>query len=81
MGRPIVADRPSITYLGLYGGTLKRSDGTSFDHVGYWRRSLFTATAARSLSRRVGLVQQEEAFLGGLLQDVGVVAMNQALKE
>ena len=60
-------------------GNLKGADDKGFDHVGYWRRSLYTATAARTLSRSAGLVQQEEAFLGGLLQDLGMVALSQAL--
>ena len=60
-------------------GNLKGAGGTSFDHVGYWRRSLYTAAAARTLSQRVDIARREEAFLGGLLQDLGMVAMNQAL--
>ena len=60
-------------------GKLDTSQGKSFDHVTYWRRSLYTATAARILSRRAGIVQQEEAFIGGLLQDMGMVALSQAL--
>ena len=60
-------------------GNLQESQGKSFDHVAYWRRSLYTATAARILSRRAGIVQQEEAFIGGLLQDMGMVALSQAL--
>ena len=61
-------------------GNLKKSQGRDFDHVAYWRRSLYSATAARTLSRRAGIVQQEEAFIGGLLQDVGMVALSQSLK-
>ena len=60
-------------------GNLKTSKGAGLDHVEYWRRSLYTATAARALSRHAGIVQQEEAFLGGLLQDMGMVALSQAL--
>ena len=60
-------------------GNLKGSGGKSFDHVAYWRRSLYSATAAKMLSRRAGIVQQEEAFIGGLLQDIGMVALSQAL--
>ena len=60
-------------------GNMEQSHGKGFDHVAYWRRSLYTATAARTLSRRAGIVQQEEAFIGGLLQDVGMVALSQAL--
>ncbi len=62
-------------------GNLKKSPAKGFDHVAYWRRSVYTATAARILSRRAGLVQQEEAFIGGLLQDMGMVALSQALGE
>ena len=62
-------------------GNLKKSPEKGFDHVAYWRRSAYTATAARILSRRAGLVQQEEAFIGGLLQDMGMVALSQALGE
>ena len=60
---------------------LKSSGGQGFDHIGYWRRCLYTATAAKALSTHAGVVQQEEAFLGGLLQDVGMVAMSQSLGE
>ena len=58
---------------------LQGSQGQHFDHVAYWRRSLYTATAARTLCRRAGIVQQEEAFIGGLLQDMGMVALSQSL--
>ena len=61
-------------------GNIKKSQGRDFDHVAYWRRSLYTATAARTLSRRAGIVQQEEAFIGGLLQDMGMVALSQFLQ-
>ena len=57
---------------------LKEAGDTGFDHVGYWRRSLYTATAARTLSQHIRYVRREEAFIGGLLQDLGVVAMSQA---
>ena len=58
---------------------LKHRGDASFDHVGYWRRSLYTATAARTLSQHLRTARREEAFLGGLLQDLGMVAMSQGL--
>ncbi|MCX5661150.1 MAG: GGDEF domain-containing protein [Planctomycetota bacterium] len=58
---------------------LKDSGGEGFDHALFWKRSLYSAVAARLLARQVGVVQQEEAFLGGLLQDLGMLAMNQTL--
>ncbi|MEM8738979.1 MAG: GGDEF domain-containing protein [Planctomycetota bacterium] len=53
--------------------------GEGFDHLTYWKRSLFSATAAKTLAQKSGVVQQEEAFLGGLLQDLGMLTMNQTL--
>jgi diguanylate cyclase (GGDEF)-like protein len=60
-------------------GKLKDAQADGFDHIGYWKRSLFTAVAARALAREMSLLHQEEAFLGGLLQDLGMLAMSQAL--
>ena len=45
---------------------------------GYWRRSLLSAVAARQLAAGCG-VNGDEAFLAGLLQDVGVLALMRAL--
>ena len=53
--------------------------GEGFDHMAYWKRSLFSATASKALALKAGVVQQEEAFLGGLLQDLGMLTMNQTL--
>ncbi|GIK18856.1 MAG: hypothetical protein BroJett004_10200 [Planctomycetota bacterium] len=50
-----------------------------FDYVSYWRRGLVTAAAARIVAHDVGLKQADEAFLGGLLQDVGMVALYRTL--
>jgi diguanylate cyclase (GGDEF)-like protein len=58
---------------------LAKPDEDAFDHMGLWKRSLFTATAAKAIAQSVGVVQQEEAFLGGLLQDLGMLAMHQVL--
>ncbi|MEX0654712.1 MAG: GGDEF domain-containing protein [Phycisphaeraceae bacterium] len=60
---------------------LKHSGGDDFDHMAFWKRSLYSATAARALAREVSLVHHEETFLGGLLQNLGMLAMNQVLGE
>ncbi|MBX3361021.1 MAG: HDOD domain-containing protein [Phycisphaeraceae bacterium] len=54
-------------------------EGCTFDFTSYWRRGLYTAVAARVLGGIVRLDDPDEAFLGGLLQDVGMVAMHRAL--
>ena len=60
---------------------LKETGGDGFDHFLFWKRSLYCATASKSLANKVGLVQQEEAFLGGLLQDLGMLALHQVLDD
>src|SRR6202050_524848 len=57
--------------------TLSKTKG--FKHVQYWRRSIYAATAARTVAVKMKLVQQEEAFLAALLQDIGMLVLNQVL--
>ena len=58
---------------------LRESDDQGMDHMAFWRRSLYAAVAARQLAKEIGLVQHEEAFLGALMQDLGLLAMSQTL--
>src|SRR5580698_7067281 len=50
-----------------------------FKHIEYWRRSIYSATAARVIASRINLVQQEEAFLAALLKDIGMLVLDQVL--
>lgn len=61
--------------------SLTKDRTKGFDHMRYWRRSIYAATAARLLSSKVGFVQQEEAFLATLLADIGVLVLNKILGE
>lgn len=55
--------------------------GTSgFDMEAYWRRAIYGAAAARVLATHGRQVDPEEAFVGSLLQDIGMLAMLSALK-
>ncbi|MDB5290438.1 MAG: hypothetical protein JWL69_1679 [Phycisphaerales bacterium] len=56
-----------------------KGDEKSFNHLDYWRRSIYSATAARTLAARINLVQQEEAFLAALLQDIGMLVLDQVV--
>ncbi len=58
---------------------LKDGGGDGFDHMRFWKRCLFGATAAKVFAEKAKLPEAEEAFLGALLQDLGVMAMNQTL--
>jgi len=57
------------------------TDSETFNHFLFWKRSLYSAAAGRALASQIGLVQQEEAFLGGLLQDLGLLAMSETLDD
>jgi two-component system, cell cycle response regulator len=59
--------------------SLRRKGESEFDHATYWKRSLYTAAASRLIARAAKLDKTDEAFLGGLLQDVGMMAMYQSL--
>jgi diguanylate cyclase (GGDEF)-like protein len=62
-------------------GNLKTAGGDGFNHFEFWKRSIYTATAARNVSKLAGIVQSEEAFLGGLMQDLGMLALNQVIPD
>ena len=46
---------------------------------GFWKRALISAVIAQDLGRLEGLRHPEDAFLGALLQDVGQLALEQAV--
>src|SRR5262249_657942 len=45
----------------------------------YWKRSIYSAVAGRLIARKLNLVQQEEAFLAGLLADIGILVMHRVM--
>lgn len=58
---------------------LKDLGGEGFDQFLFWKRSLYSATAARQLTGELGMGCQEDAFLGALLQDLGMLALSEVL--
>ena len=60
---------------------LSKLRGKGFDHVAFWKHSIYSATAAKAIATRIGLVQQEESFLAALLMDLGMLVLDQVLGE
>ena len=71
----------AITYLGLQTtrnlitaaaltGCFAENGCAGFDHKAFWRHSIATATCAKLLARHVRF-NQDYAFTGGLLHDIG----------
>jgi HD-like signal output (HDOD) protein len=53
----------------------------SFDQKAFWRSSLVTAVAAKTIEERSRNQLAAEAFTAGLLQDIGILGLNNALKD
>ena len=60
---------------------LTKDKPKGFKHLAYWKRSIYAATAARTIANKIALMQQEEAFLGALLQDIGMLVLDRVLGE
>ena len=58
---------------------LRSNNSKGFDHVGYWRRSIYAATAASMICEKIRIVQKEEAFLAALLKDIGMLVLDRVL--
>lgn len=52
------------------------SNGLDYNH--FWKRSLSAAIAARQIAQIIGAQAKEELFLPGLLQDIGMLALDSA---
>ncbi|HNM79321.1 MAG TPA: HDOD domain-containing protein, partial [Tepidiformaceae bacterium] len=57
----------------------EKGEKKGFDHRDIWQRSLLAAAGARTVAGRAGFACSDEAFLGGLLHLIGVVALERTL--
>ncbi|MEX0828934.1 MAG: HDOD domain-containing protein [Nitrospirales bacterium] len=57
---------------------LRKKGGGAFDHTHFWHRCILASLAAKVLAKRVRVTNEEEIFLAGLLQDLGVLVMSEA---
>ena len=72
------AVRTLVVGFSLTGG-LAKAKTTAFDRTTYWRRSIYSACAARTIAGKLQLPQQETCFLAALLMDLGMLALDQVL--
>ena len=64
----------------LVDSTKKSGLDRSFDMAAYWRRAVYAAAGARTIGLHIKRCDPEEAFVGALLQDIGVLAFAATLK-
>jgi diguanylate cyclase (GGDEF)-like protein len=60
---------------------LRGAKSNGINHPLYWRRALLAATSARALADAMHHPCPEEIFLAALLQDVGILALDQAMPD
>ena len=58
---------------------LRNNKPGGFSHFDYWKRSIYSATAAKLIAAAVDIIQVEECFLVGLLQDIGMLVLDLVL--
>lgn len=87
LARPCGSIQQALVYLGLHSlkslvlsFTLTRSieegDGdVGFDFLDYWRRSIYSAAAAREIAYRSRRCDPDEAFFCALIRDIGMIAL------
>lgn len=61
--------------------SLRGGKPNGVNHPLYWRRALLGASAARALGEATGQTLLEELFLAGLLQDLGMLALDKAIPD
>jgi diguanylate cyclase (GGDEF)-like protein len=61
--------------------SLRSGKPNGLDHPLYWRRALLAATSARALADAMHHPMAEEIFLAALLQDVGMLALDQVIPD
>ncbi|OGV55352.1 MAG: hypothetical protein A2X49_15140 [Lentisphaerae bacterium GWF2_52_8] len=54
---------------------------SGFDREGFWLHSVGTAVCAQSIAKKSGYRDQEEAFIAGLIHDIGKVVLDQYAPE
>lgn len=62
-------------------GAIKEVADSGFDLESHWRRALYSGIAGKAIAGHARLPNADEAFLGGLMQDVGMIALYKALGE
>jgi putative nucleotidyltransferase with HDIG domain len=79
----IVMGFNKVRNLALTASVLEafKSRDRDFDYAGLWKHSLGTAIAAEALARMVKSGETEDAFVSGLLHDIGKLVMALYAKE
>ncbi len=56
---------------------IKETSTAGIDHAQFWRRSIFASLAGRAIGKHLGYPDSELMYLTSLLQDIGILALNE----
>ena len=59
----------------------ENEEEASFDYQSHWRRGVYSAAGAKLIADLIPQVDADEAFISGLLQDIGALAMAHILSD
>jgi diguanylate cyclase (GGDEF)-like protein len=59
--------------------SLRKLQKDTFDHSAFWRRSAIAAVTARTMGSYTSKTPSDELFIAGLLQDIGMLALNESV--
>ncbi|MCF6246089.1 MAG: HDOD domain-containing protein [Desulfobacula sp.] len=88
LGRKITALSEAMVFLGLseikklaiemtvFDKLFKSGRSTAFDRLLFWRHSLSVAVLSSQIAKEVGYPEPEEAYISGLLHDVGKIFLD-----
>jgi len=90
--REITSLRDAMALLGLNASliialsfslvrSLNSNADNSFNYDEFWKRSILSATIARQIGSKLKLSNLEDLFMAGLLQDIGILAMDSCQNE
>lgn len=65
----------------LVDSTKRAGLDAHFDMLSYWRRAVYSAAGARVVCLHTRRCDPEEAFIGGLVQDIGILAFAATLRQ
>ncbi len=66
----------SMSVINLFD---KRKESAGFNRTDFWNHSLAVGIIAERIARHMGSLNTEEAFLGGLLHDLGIMILDEFL--
>jgi len=64
----------TTSVLEIFSG---RGNDSGLDHRAFWRHALGTAAGAKILAKKIRLFQMDDAFVAGLLHDIGKMVLDQ----